>query len=98
MIPVNQINELLTPAGILIRIALAFWIMGDGETNPFGLRLCTDSFSVQDVVRLIKVLIIRYNLKCSLHIKKGKAIIVFRFYLNLCHYYELLFFLISILL
>lgn len=65
VIPVNQIYELLTP------VALAFWIIGDGATNPFGLRLCTDSFSVQDVVRLINVLIIRYNLKCSLHTIKG---------------------------
>ena len=31
------------------------------------LSFCTDSFSIQDVVRLMNVLIIRYDLKCTLH-------------------------------
>jgi hypothetical protein len=37
-----------------------------------GLILCTDSYSIQDVVRLMNVLIIRYNLDCSLHTNKAK--------------------------
>lgn len=40
--------------------------MGDGSKQPSGLELCTDSYSIQDVVRLINVLIIRYGLICSL--------------------------------
>jgi hypothetical protein len=32
-----------------------------------GLKICTDSYSVQDIVRLMNVLIIRYRLKCSIH-------------------------------
>jgi hypothetical protein len=40
--------------------------MGDGAKAGKGLILCTDSFSLQDVVRLMNVLIIKYNLKCSI--------------------------------
>jgi uncharacterized Zn-finger protein len=32
-----------------------------------GLTLCTDSFTNQEVARLINVLIIRYGLECSMH-------------------------------
>jgi hypothetical protein len=62
VIPKN-INELLTP------IALAHWIMGDGEARYFGLRLCTDSFSIPEVVSLINVLLIRYKIKSTLFMK-----------------------------
>lgn len=41
--------------------------MGDGNYKSKGLSLCTDSFSIEDVVRLMNVLIIRYDLKCTLH-------------------------------
>jgi hypothetical protein len=41
-------------------------IMGDGSVKPHGLVICTDSYTVQDVVRLINVLIIRYRLDCRL--------------------------------
>jgi hypothetical protein len=58
-IPVN-IYDLLTPA------ALAHLIMGDGSVQRHGLIICTDSYSVQDVVRLMNVLIIRYRLECTL--------------------------------
>jgi len=40
--------------------------MGDGVGRSHGLILCTDSYSVEDVVRLINVLIIRYRLDCTL--------------------------------
>ena len=54
---------MLTPA------ALAHMIMGDGlNEHGYGLILCTDSFSLEDVVRLINVLIIRYNLECTLRL------------------------------
>lgn len=57
----HNIYELLTP------IALAHLIMGDGSIKNTGLIICTDSFTIQDVVRLINVLILRYELKCTLH-------------------------------
>ena len=40
--------------------------MGDGAAQAHGLIICTDSFSIEDVVRLINVLIIRYRLECTL--------------------------------
>ena len=52
----HNIYDLLTP------IALAHWIMGDGAKRNKGLVLCTDSFSISDVVRLSNVLRIKYGL------------------------------------
>lgn len=40
--------------------------MGDGKLSRHGLILCTDSYSVEDVVRLINVLIVRYRLECTI--------------------------------
>jgi hypothetical protein len=59
----HNIYELLTPP------ALAHFIMGDGAAKSYGLTLCTDSFSLVDIVRIMNVLVIRYDLKCSLHLK-----------------------------
>jgi len=44
--------------------------MGDGSVSRHGLILCTDSYSLLDVVRLMNVLIIRYELVCTLHKKR----------------------------
>jgi hypothetical protein len=63
VIPVN-IYDLLTP------VALAHLIMGDGESRTSGLVLCTNSFTLQDVVRLMNVLIIRYRIQCLLRLKQ----------------------------
>ena len=60
VIPLN-IYELLTP------IALAHWIMGDGATKRHGLILCTDSYTISEVVRLMNVLMIKYGLDCTFH-------------------------------
>lgn len=51
--------------------ALAFWIMSDGARTQNGLTLCTDSFTVKEVVLLMNILMIRYNLKCSMHMSAG---------------------------
>ena len=59
IIPIDIYN-LFTP------VSLAFWIMGDGEIRASGIALCTDSFKVTEVVTLINVLIIKYNLNCTL--------------------------------
>jgi hypothetical protein len=59
VIPEN-IYELLTP------VALAHLIMGDGSGSRHGLLLCTDSFTLPEVVKLMNVLIIRYQLNCTL--------------------------------
>jgi LAGLIDADG DNA endonuclease family len=62
----HNIFELLCP------IALAHWAMCDGSRGTGGgFILCTDSFTIQDVVRLINVLIIKYNLNCSIQYYNG---------------------------
>jgi hypothetical protein len=63
IVPKN-IYELLTP------IALAHMIMGDGPAKPYGLELCTDSYSLQDTLRILNVWIIRYQLNCTLRTKR----------------------------
>lgn len=40
--------------------------MGDGVARPHGLIICTDSYCIEDVVRLMNVLIIKYKLECTL--------------------------------
>lgn len=56
----KDIYNLLTP------VALAHMIMGDATALAHGLLLCVDCYSVIDVVRLMNVLILRYNLDCTL--------------------------------
>ena len=49
-------------------MALAHLIMGDGTYyKGKGISICTDSYSMVEVVQLINVLIIRYSLKCTIH-------------------------------
>lgn len=71
IVPQN-IYHLLTP------VALAHWIMGDGVHRRSGLELCTDSFTIEEVVKLINVLIIRYNLECTLQSHHGNPRIYIR--------------------
>lgn len=40
--------------------------MGDGQRKECGLVLCTDSYTIKEVVFLVNVLIIRYNLICTI--------------------------------
>jgi hypothetical protein len=57
----DTIYDLLTP------VALAHWISGDGKiNNGCGLVLCTDSYTIPEVVRLMNVLMIKYRLECTL--------------------------------
>ena len=57
----SNIYDLLTP------IALAHWIMGDGAARNEGLTLCTDNFILPDVIKLMNVLRIKFNIECSIH-------------------------------
>jgi hypothetical protein len=50
----------------LTPVALANWIMGDGSRTRHGLILCTDSNTLKDVILLINILIIKFDLKCTL--------------------------------
>lgn len=57
----EDIYNMLTP------VALAHIIMGDGtRDHGWGIILCTDAYSLQDIIRLMNVLIIRYKLDCTI--------------------------------
>nr|YP_010608747.1 hypothetical protein PNX16_mgp024 [Drechslerella dactyloides]WAN89827.1 hypothetical protein [Drechslerella dactyloides] len=56
----QDIYDLLSP------VALAHLIKVDGSVERHGLIICTDFYSVQDVVRIINVMIIRYRLEYTL--------------------------------
>jgi hypothetical protein len=67
----------------LTPIALAHWIMGDGTFSGKGLLLCTDSFKIKEVVLLMNVLMIRYNINCTIryHSKKYPRIYISKEYI-----------------
>lgn len=55
---------------------LAHWICGDGSrANGGGIILNTQSFSIEDNVRLINVLMIKFNCICTLRFQRGLPII-----------------------
>jgi LAGLIDADG DNA endonuclease family len=41
--------------------------MGDGSKMGKGIILCTDSFSVVEVVLLMNILLIKYDVKSTIH-------------------------------
>ena len=53
--------------------SLAHWIMGDGSyvKKGGGVYLNTQSFSIKDNVKLMNVLMIKFNCKCTLHMQRG---------------------------
>lgn len=59
IIPQN-IYDLLTP------ISIAHLILGDGAILNKGLVLCTDSYTLQEVVTLVNVLKIKYDINCTI--------------------------------
>lgn len=55
-------------------IALAYWICDDGQlVKRGGITLCTDSYTLSEVEILINILENKFNLKCSIHNKKGRT-------------------------
>lgn len=59
-------------------IVLAHWIQGDGAKKNNGVTLCTDSFSLQEIVLLTNILIIKFNISPTIHREKNN----FRIYIN----------------
>lgn len=51
-------------------LAIAHWIMGDGAKRNKGITLCTDSFTIQEVVLLMNILLIKHNIKTTIHKEK----------------------------
>jgi len=53
-------------------VAIAYWICDDGQlVKRGGITLCTDSYTLEEVELLIRILKNKYNLKCTIHTKKG---------------------------
>jgi hypothetical protein len=54
--------------------------MGDGTFNGKGLLLCTNSFKIKEVVLLMNVLMIKYNINCTItyHSKKYPRIYIIK--------------------
>ena len=59
-------------------IVLAQLIQGDGAKKNKGITLCTDNFSLQEVVLLINILILKFNINPTIHKEKK----FFRIYIN----------------
>lgn len=64
----------------LTPLPLTYWIMGDGTSiGNFQRRLniCTDSYTLTEVILLMNVLMIKYNLDCRLveHSTSSKGLI-----------------------
>ena len=57
----DNIEELLTP------IALAHWIMGDGYFTEGSLKICTDNFTKDEVLKLIEVLDVKYGILATIN-------------------------------
>lgn len=58
--------------------------MDDGQhVKNGGITLCTDNYNLLEVNTIIKALLSRYNLNCTIHNKKGKkGKIYHRVYIN----------------
>jgi len=66
----------LTLFDLLTYEGLAHWICGDGSASKGGgIYLQTQSFTVKECVFIINVLIIKFNLNCSIYLQKGKPTI-----------------------
>lgn len=59
-------------------IVLAHWIMGDGSKRNKGLILCTDNFTLQEIILLVNILIIKFNINPTIQKEK----MYFRIYIN----------------
>jgi hypothetical protein len=54
-------------------IALAHWIQGDGARRNKGIVLCTDCFTIKEVVLLMNILIIKFNINSTIHYDNNRA-------------------------
>jgi hypothetical protein len=52
--------------------------MGDGSKRNNGITLCTDSFTLKEVIILMNILKIKFNIDTTIHKEKN----YFRIYIN----------------
>jgi hypothetical protein len=65
----------------LTSIALAHWIFEDGTFKGIILLFCTDSYSIKDVVILINILNIKFNIHCTIRYYNFPRIYVYKRYI-----------------
>lgn len=65
----KDLYNLLTPE------ALAHWIAGDGSRGTSGIYLQTQSFTIKENVFIINVLMIKFNIKSSIHMQRNQPTI-----------------------
>ena len=53
-------------------------IMCDGASRNKGVIICTDNFTIQEVVLIMNILIIKFRLNCTIHMDNGYP----RIYIN----------------
>jgi ubiquinol-cytochrome c reductase cytochrome b subunit len=60
-VPLSEyLDQYLTP------LALAIWIMDDGAKVSKGLKLCTNSFTYSDCIKLVNILHSKFSLKVTI--------------------------------
>ena len=59
-IPEN-LDSLLTTRG------LAYWLMDDGYKSDNGFYFCTESYTLNENLKLVKILKNKFNLNCGVH-------------------------------
>jgi len=69
----------------LTYIALAHWIIGDGTFKGIILLFCTDSYSIKDVIMLINIHIIKYDIHCTIRYYNFPSIYVYKRYMPKLH-------------
>lgn len=60
-------------------ISLAHWIKGDGAKHNKGIILCTDGFTIKEVILLMNILRIKFNIHPTMYQLKNKPrILIFK--------------------
>ena len=59
-------------------ISIAHWIMGDGSKRKNGLILCTDNFTLKEIIILMNIFKIKFNIDSTIQKEK----FYFRIYIN----------------
>lgn len=52
-------------------VTLAYWIMGDGSKSKNGLILCTDSFSLKEVILLMNILKLKFDIDSTIQYRQN---------------------------
>lgn len=57
----DNLNSLLTARG------LAYWLMDDGYKSGNGFYFCTESYTLDENLKLVQILKTKFNLNCGVH-------------------------------